>query len=117
MTAKPSGSRTKTSSVAMASGVSAIQPRVLVSKRRCMKYIATSTAFVTASTPRSRLLVILPKGRKTTMSSRMVRTARYQKIAMWLGPLCSAAAMIASSLKEVHEGEDHDPDEIDEVPV
>jgi hypothetical protein len=81
-TAKPSGSSTKTSSVAMASGVTATMPSVRASNFRCMKYAATSVALPSASAQSRTPLVNFPNGRKTTISSATVRIARYQKIAM-----------------------------------
>jgi len=61
-TAKPSGRSTNTSSVAIASGVTAIMASVRVSKRRCMKYIATRAALPSASAHRSTPIVNFVSG-------------------------------------------------------
>ena len=52
-TKKASGRMTNTSRVAMASGVIAMRPSVLVSNFRCMKYIATMAAFTIANAHRN----------------------------------------------------------------
>jgi hypothetical protein len=77
-----SGNRTNTSSVPITSGVRAIRPSVRVSKRRCMKYRATSAAFATAIDTRRMPIRSFAIGRKITPISMTVRMARYQKIAM-----------------------------------
>ena len=66
----------------MTSGVIATRPSVRVSKRRCMKYIATIVALPSARAHSSTPIVNLPSGMKITPSSMTVRMARYQKIAM-----------------------------------
>ena len=64
------------------SGVTTIAAKVLVSNRRCMKYMATRMALATAITTRSVAFAPWEIGEMAARTSRIVSARSHQKMAM-----------------------------------